>query len=114
MDIKIFNMKYLEYRQAFDDLKQDVITEVKHQLIKENAAEIELHSGIIHSIDDHSSPSQYDVIKRVNVEISKVTLDTGDDYYSLDFNDLSLDELLAILQLVETGSYDVWAEFEVE
>lgn len=105
-------MKYQEYRQAFIDLKQDVNSEIKHALIKENAAEIELHNGIIHSIDDYSSPVQYNVIKRVNIETASVTIDTGSDYYSTELSELSLDELLAILQLIEQGSYEIWEELE--
>lgn len=101
-------MKYKEYRQAFLDLKGDVIKEIKHQLIKENAAEIELHHGIIHNwIDDQ----QNEIIKRVNVETASVTIDTGHDSYNTELSELSIEEQLAILQEIGHGSYEIWEEF---
>ena len=102
-------MKYQEYRQAFLDLKGDIIIEIKHLLIKENAAEIELHAGIIHHwIDDQ----QNDVIKRVNVETASVTIDTGHDSYNTELSELSIEELLTVLQEIGRGSYEVWEELE--
>lgn len=102
-------MKYQEYKQSFLDLKQDIMGEIKHLLIKENAAEIELHHGIIHNwIDDQ----QNEVIKRVNVETASVMIDTGHDSYSTELSELSIEEQLAILQLIGHGSYEVWEELE--
>jgi hypothetical protein len=102
-------MKFKEYEKAFFDLKADVINQIKSDLIKEQASEIQLHHGIIFQhIDDQFS----EIIKRVNIEVGNVSVDTGDDYYSVQFNNLTLDQLLSILCEVEQGNYDVWAEFE--
>lgn len=102
-------MKYQEFKQSYIDLKQGIISDITHSLIKENAAEIELHNGIIHNfIDDQLN----EVIKRVNVETASVTVDTGVDSYNTELSELSIDELLAILQLVEKGEYEVWEVFE--
>jgi len=102
-------MKYQEYKKAFLDLRQDVISEITNKLIKENAAEIQLHTPFIHNwIDDQ----QNEVISRVNVETASVQVDTGHNDYNTELSELSLDELLVILEAVETGSYEVWEEFE--
>ena len=102
-------MKFQEYEKAFLDLKVDVINDIKTRLINEKASEIELHNGIIFQhIDDQFS----EIIKRVDVEVGTVSIDTGDDYYSVKFDDLTLDQLLGILREIETGGYNVWAEFE--
>lgn len=102
-------MKHKEYRQKYLDLRADVVSDINHSLIKANANEIELNHGILHLFVDDQ---QNEVIKRVRVESSEVKIDTGDDDYELSFDDLSLDELLSILELVEAGKYEVWEEFE--
>ena len=102
-------MLHEKYRQAYLDLRLDVITEINHKLIKENATEIELHNGIVHVwVNDQHN----EVIKRINVESGSVQIDTGHDSYWIEYSELSLDELLAILQLLEAGSYEVWETFE--
>jgi hypothetical protein len=100
-------MKFKEYEKAFLDLKADVINEIKSKLIKEQASEIQLHHGILFQrIDDQQS----ELISRINIEIGTVSIDTGDDYYSVQFEYLTLDQLLSILCEIEEGSYDVWAD----
>lgn len=102
-------MKYQDYKQAYIELRQGIIADMVHCLIKENALEIELHTGLIHNwIDDQ----QNEVIKRVNVETASVRIDNGLDGYSTELSELSVNELLAILEAVETGSYEVWEVFE--
>lgn len=102
-------MKHQEYKQAFLDLKQDVIEDIKRKLISDNAVEVQLHNPIIHNwIDDQMN----EVVSRVNVETASVQVDTGHDDYNTELTELSLDMLLAILEAVETGSYEVWEEFE--
>lgn len=102
-------MLHEKYRQAYLDLRLDVITEINHKLIKENATEIELHNGIVHVwVNDQHN----EVIKRINVESGSVQIDTGHDSYWIEYSELLLDELLAMLQLIESGSYEVWESFE--
>lgn len=102
-------MKHEQYKTEFINLKENVITAIKHQLLNENATEIQLHNPIIHNfIDDQMN----EVVSRVNVETASVQIDTGFDEYWNELTELSLDILLAILKAVETGSYEVWEEFE--
>jgi hypothetical protein len=102
-------MKHKEYRQAYLDLRLDVITEINHTLIKDNASEIELHNAILHSYIDEQTN---EVIRRVNVDTGSVYIDTGYDSHILKFDEISLAELLSILELIEAGSYEVWENFE--
>jgi hypothetical protein len=102
-------MKYEQYKNEFIDLKYKVISAINHKLINDNAAEIEFHNGIIHNwIDDQ----QNEVIKRFNVETANVLVDTGYDSYFVELSKLDLDKLLAILEMIEAGSYEVWEELE--
>lgn len=102
-------MTHKQYRQAYLDLRLDVITEINHKLIKENASEIELHNAILHNYVDEQ---MNEVIRRVNVDTGTVYIDTGYDSHTLKFDEISLHELLSILELIESGSYEVWEEFE--
>lgn len=101
-------MKYEQYKNEFIDLKYKVISAINNQLINENAAEIEFHNGIIHNLID----DEHEVIKRFNVETANVLVDTGYDSYFVELSKLNLDELLAILEMIEAGSYEVWEELE--
>lgn len=102
-------MKHEQYKKAFNDLGSDIKHEIVTQLVKENAGDIQLHTGIIFNfIDDQMN----EVIKRVDVVSGKVQIDSGGDDYWLPFDSLTVDQLLGILEAVEFGSYDVWAQVE--
>ena len=102
-------MKHEQYNKAFMDLRSDIKHEIVTQLIKEKASEIELHNSIVHLYYDDQIN---EVIKRVDIVAGTVILDDTYNSRSIPIDKLTLDELLAILQAVETGSYEVWAEFE--
>ena len=99
-------MKAEEYKQQLETVRVDIKKEIFRILNEKNIIEINFQ-GIIHNyMDDQMN----EVINGLNIEQDVVFTDTGCDNDTISFEDCSTDELLGILEIVETEDYDVIEE----
>jgi hypothetical protein len=97
------------YKGKLDEMKSNLINDIKKSIIKHNAAEIELNVGLIHkkNCDDYDN----EVIKRINIITNKVEIcsDTTNDYF-IDFNEVSFDNLTEMLNAIESELFEIEEE----
>jgi hypothetical protein len=101
-------MKHESYLKQLSDIRETLISDVKNEILKNNAVEIDLDNPIMFNfIDDQSS----EVIARVT-STGNVITDTGYDMKTIPFIDVPTEILILILEAIETGSFVVWEERE--
>jgi hypothetical protein len=98
-------MKSTEYKRAILDLRLDIMNDIKSKFLSNGVRVIELHRPLIYIVVDDQTNH---CVKRVDGELGKVHIDTGDNDYWLEFQDLPLDILIGILEALEDGDYNDW------
>jgi hypothetical protein len=98
-------MKSTEYKRAILDLRLDIMNDIKSMFLSNDVRVIELHRPLIYIVVDDQTNH---CVKRVDGESGKVHIDTGDNDYWLEFQDLPLDILIGILEALEYGDYNDW------
>ena len=98
-------MKSTEYKRAILDLRLDIMNDIKSKFLSNDVRIIELHTPLIYIVVDDQTNH---CVKRVDGESGKVHIDTGDNDYWLEFQDLPLDILIGILESLEDGDYNDW------
>jgi hypothetical protein len=83
--------------------RKEIIEDIKTEMIINNAQEINLHSGIIFNyIDDQTN----EVIGGVTLD-EKVFIDSGHDMDTVSLQDLSTDQLICLLEVIENKEFEV-------
>lgn len=98
-------MKYKHeyHNQRIVNHRQEIIEDIKTQMILNNAQEINLHNGIIFNyIDDQMN----EVIAGVTLD-ERVFIDSGVDMDTISLQDLSTDQLICVLQMIEEKEFEV-------
>jgi hypothetical protein len=98
-------MKYKHeyHNQRIVNHRQEIIEDIKTQMILNNAQEINLHNGIIFNyIDDQMN----EVIGGVTLD-ERVFIDSGVDMDTISLQDLSTDQLICVLQMIEEKEFEV-------
>jgi hypothetical protein len=98
-------MKSTEYKRAILDLRLDIMNDIKSMFLSNDVRIIELHTPLIYIVVDDQTNH---CVKRVDGESGKVHIDTGDNDYWLEFQDLPLDILIGILEALEDKDYNDW------
>jgi len=98
-------MKSTEYKRAILDLRLDIMNDIKSMFLSNDVRIIELHTPLIYIVVDDQTNH---CVKRVDGESGKVHIDTGDNDYWLEFQDLPLDILIGILESLEDVDYNDW------
>jgi len=98
-------MKSTEYKRAILDLRIDIMNDIKSKFLSNDVRVIQLHRPLIYIVVDDQMNH---CVKRVDGESGKVHIDTGDNDYWLEFQDLPLDILIGILEALEDGDYNDW------
>lgn len=81
----------------------EIIEDIKTEMISNNAQEINLHSGIIFNyIDDQMN----EVIAGVTLD-ERVFIDSGHDMDTVSLQDLSTDQLITLLDMIEGKDFEV-------
>ena len=85
------------------DHRQEIIEDIKTEMIVNNAQQINLHNGIIFNyIDDQMN----EVIGGATLD-EKVFIDSGHDMDTVSMQDLSTDQLICLLEMVENKEFEV-------
>ena len=85
------------------DHRQEIIEDIKTEMISNNAQELNLHSGIIFNyIDDQMN----EVIGGVTLD-ERVFIDSGHDMDTISLQDLSTDQLICLLRMIEEKEFEV-------
>jgi len=98
-------MKYKHeyHNQRIVNHRQEIIEDIKTEMIINNAQEINLHNGIIFNyIDDQMN----EVIGGVTLD-ERVFIDSGVDMDTISLQDLSTDQLICVLQMIEEKEFEV-------
>ena len=98
-------MKYKHeyHNQRIVNHRQEIIEDIKTEMIRNNAQEINLHNGIIFNyIDDQMN----EVIAGVTLD-ERVFIDSGVDMDTISLQDLSTDQLICVLQMIEEKEFEV-------
>ena len=98
-------MKYKHeyHNQRIVNHRQEIIEDIKTEMISNNAQEINLHNGIIFNyIDDQMN----EVIGGVTLD-ERVFIDSGIDMDTVSLQDLSTDQLICLLQMIEEKEFEV-------
>ena len=83
--------------------RQEIIEDIKTEMISNNAQELNLHSGIIFNyIDDQMN----EVIGGVTLD-ERVFIDSGHDMDTVSLQDLSTDQLICLLEMIENKEFEV-------
>lgn len=83
--------------------RQEIIEDIKIEMISNNAQELNLHSGIIFNyIDDQTN----EVIGGVTLD-ERVFIDSGHDMDTISLQDLSTDQLICLLRMIEEKEFEV-------
>jgi hypothetical protein len=81
----------------------EIIGDIKTEMISNNAQEINLRSGIIFNyIDDQTN----EVIAGVTLD-ERVFIDSGHDMDTVSLQDLSTDQLITLLDMIEGKDFEV-------
>jgi hypothetical protein len=99
----IMKYKYEYYKLLIVNQRQEIIEEIKTQMIQNNAQEINLHRGIIVSSIDYQTNK---VIGRFTLD-QRAFIDDGFYIDSVSFQDLTTEQLVGILQMIEEKQFDV-------
>ena len=98
-------MKYKHefHNQRIVNHRQEIIEDIKTEMISKNAQEINLHSGIIFNyIDDQMN----EVIAGATLD-ERVFIDSGSDMDTVSMQDLSTDQLICLLKMIEEDEFEV-------
>jgi|LakMenEpi03Aug12_release.lakeMendotaPanAssembly.Ray.scaffolds.fasta_scaffold03157_28 hypothetical protein len=83
--------------------RKEIIEDIKTEMICNNAQEINLHGGIIFNyIDDQMN----EVIGGVTLD-ERVFIDSGHDMDTISLQDLSTDQLICLLKMIEEKEFEV-------
>lgn len=103
MKLSTYLKKHLEQTRSL------LIDTICEDIKIDGAAEIELNSPPIYQfIDDQSN----EVVGRINAETQTALIDNGNDIWYIPLTDLTTDQLLYILELVEEKDYEIFEELE--
>jgi hypothetical protein len=95
--------KHEYHNQRIVNHRQEIIEDIKNEMIRNNAQEINLHNGIIFNyIDDQMN----EVIGGVTLD-ERVFIDSGVDMDTISLQDLSTDQLICVLQMIEEKDFEV-------
>ena len=95
--------KHEYHNQRIVNHRQEIIEDIKTEMIINNAQEINLHNGIIFNyIDDQMN----EVIGGVTLD-ERVFIDSGVDMDTISLQDLSTDQLICLLQMIEEKEFEV-------
>jgi hypothetical protein len=95
--------KHEYHNQRIVNHRQEIIEDIKTEMIRNNAQEINLHNGIIFNyIDDQMN----EVIGGVTLD-ERVFIDSGVDMDTISLQDLSTDQLICVLQMIEEKDFEV-------
>lgn len=95
--------KHEYHNQRIVNHRQEIIEDIKTEMIRNNAQEINLHNGIIFNyIDDQMN----EVIGGVTLD-ERVFIDSGVDMDTISLQDLSTDQLICLLQMIEEKEFEV-------
>lgn len=101
-------MKHEQYINRIKLLREELSNDIKTELFKNNAVEVNLNQGILHQyVDDQFS----EVISTIKTN-GTVVVDTGMDSYTMNFSELSTDQLICVLEAVEKNEFEVIEEVE--
>jgi hypothetical protein len=92
--------KYEYHRQLVANLRLGIIKDINTQMIMNNAREINLRRGIIF---DHIDDQRNKVIVGVGLN-GEVFIDEGND---VSLRDLSTDQLICVLEMIEERKFEV-------
>ena len=107
-------MKAGTHQQKSENLKNEIISDIRLELSKNNASEVELtRSIVIEEIDDQFS----NTVERITNSgiISSLEMEfNGEESEVTDFKELSKDMLIAILKELESNRFEVIEDLETE
>ena len=100
-------MKANRHQQKSENLKNEIISDIRLELSKNNASEVELtRSIVIEEIDDQFS----NTVERITNSGIISSLESE----VTDFKELSKDMLIAILKELESNRFEVIEDLETE
>ena len=100
-------MKTDTYQQKSENLKNEIISDIRLELSKNNASEVELtRSIVIEEIDDQFS----NTVERITDSGIISSLESE----VTDFKELSTDMLITILKELESNRFEVIEDLETE
>jgi hypothetical protein len=83
--------------------REEIISDIKIEMVANKAQQIDLHEGIIFNyIDDQTN----EVIASINLD-ERVFIDSFGDMDVVSLQDLSTDQLIAILEMIEMGKFEI-------
>ncbi len=102
------DMKHEQYIERIKLLREELSNDIKTELLKNGADEVNLNQGILHQfVDDQFS----EVISTIKSN-GAVVVDTGMDGYTMKFSELSTDQLICVLEAVEKNEFEIIEEVE--
>jgi hypothetical protein len=102
--------KHEYHNQRIVNHRQEIIEDIKIEMISNNAQEINLHNGIIFNyIDDQ----MHEVIGGVTLD-ERVFIDSDNGMDTISLQDLSTDQLICVLQMIEEKRFGVEEMFETK
>jgi hypothetical protein len=83
--------------------RDELIKDIKTEMLRSGAQQIELHNPIIFTyIDDQTN----EVISAITLD-ERVFLDSGYDMDVVSLQDLSTDQLIALLEIIELEQFEI-------
>jgi hypothetical protein len=83
--------------------REEIISDIKIEMVANKAQQIDLHEGIIFNyIDDQTN----EVIASINLD-ERVFIDSFGDMDVVSLQDLLTDQLIAILEMIEMGKFEI-------
>lgn len=83
--------------------RDELIKDIKTEMLRNGAQQIDLHNPIIFSyIDDQSN----EVISSITLD-ERVFIDSGYDMDVVSLQDLSTDQLIALLEIIELEQFEI-------
>jgi hypothetical protein len=83
--------------------REEIISDIKIEMVANKAQQIDLDEGIIFNyIDDQTN----EVIASINLD-ERVFIDSFGDMDVVSLQDLSTDQLIAILEMIEMGKFEI-------
>jgi hypothetical protein len=102
--------KHEFYTDRIKLLREELIKDISTEMIRRGAEEINLHSGIIFNyIDDQMN----EVISTIRLN-GTVVIDTGVSADDISFKELSTDQLITILEMIEKDEFEIVEELTKE
>jgi hypothetical protein len=98
-------MKYKHeyHNQRIVNHRQEIIEDIKIEMISNNAQQINLKNGIIFNYIDEQTN---DVIGGITLD-ELVFIDSDTDMDTVSLQDLSTDQLICVLQMIEEKQFEV-------